>query len=245
MAFITTDGLVLRDTKLNDKDSLLTVLTRDHGKLTLKAWGVRGKTSRLRAACQLFAYSEFTASESRGYYSIKEAEPKEQFSGLREDLELLSLASYIAQLTENVADEDSPTPELLSLALNSLFALSTLKKPQTLVKAAFELKLMSLAGYEPQLDGCALCGSQQPVRFSLTDGSLYCADCGGSGVELNSRCYDAMRHIVLGDSKRMFSFSLDDRSMDMLAQAAEGYILTQLERGFSALDFYRSIISTC
>ena len=242
MSFITTDGLVLRDTKLNDKDSLLTVLTRDHGKLTLKAWGVRGKSSKLRASCQLFSYSEFTASETRGYYSIKEAEIKEQFAGIRSDIELLSLASYIVQVTESVADEDSPTPELLSLALNSLYALSELKKPQMLVKAAFELKLMSIEGYEPQLDGCVGCGSAEPIGFNLTDGSLYCGDCGGSGVEINDRCFAAMRHIVLGDSKRMFSFSLDEASMKMLAQAAEGYILTQLERGFSALDFYKSMM---
>ncbi|MBE6992718.1 MAG: DNA repair protein RecO [Ruminococcaceae bacterium] len=242
MSFITTDGLVLRDTKLNDKDSLLTVLTRDYGKLTLKAWGVRGKSGKLRAPCQLFAYSEFTASEYRGYYSIKEAELKEQFGGIRSDIELLSLASYIAQVTESVADEDSPTPELLSLALNSLYALSELKKPQMLVKAAFELKLMSIEGYEPQLDGCVGCDSAEPVWFNLTDGALYCADCGGTGVEINDRCFAAMRHIVLGDSKRIFSFSLDEASLKLLAQAAEGYILTQLERGFSALDFYKTIM---
>lgn len=242
MSFITTDGLVLRDTKLNDKDSLLTVLTRDHGKLTLKAWGVRGKSSKLRASCQLFAYSEFTASETRGYYSIKEAEIKEQFAGIRSDIELLSLASYIAQVTESVADEDSPTPELLSLALNSLYALSALKKPQKLVKAAFELKLMSIEGYEPQVDGCAGCGGADPIRFNLTDGALYCADCGGSGVEINDQCFAAMRHIVLGDSKRLFSFSLDDESLELLSQAAEGYLLTQLERSFSALDFYKSMM---
>lgn len=244
MSYITTLGLVLREVKIKENDSLLTVLTRDHGKLTLKARGVRSKSSKIRSACQLFTYSEFTIFEYKGYYTINEAESLEQFSGLRQDLELISLASYFSQLAETLSDEDSPSPQLLQLTLNSLYALASLKKPQALVKAAFELRLMCIAGYEPSLEGCAGCGDEGQW-LNVTMGALFCDHCRpseGVNMPLCSESLSALRYVVSCDSKRLFSFTISDSAMKRLSQAAEMYLLTQLERGFSTLDFYNSLI---
>ena len=71
--YLTIQALVLRVTAYNDTDSLLTVLTSDHGKLTIKARGLRRKNSPLVAPCQLLAYGEFTLFEYRGMYTINEA----------------------------------------------------------------------------------------------------------------------------------------------------------------------------
>ena len=115
----TFEGLVLRETEYRDTDKLLTVLTRDAGKITLKARGVRSNRSKLKGACQILTYSEFTVNDAfHGQYSIMEATSKQMFPGLRSDLELLSLASYFAQVAECVCQEDFSTPELLSLTLN-------------------------------------------------------------------------------------------------------------------------------
>ena len=127
----TFEGLVLRETEYRDTDKLLTVLTRDAGKITLKARGVRSNRSKLKGACQILTYSEFTVNDAfHGQYSIMEATSKQMFPGLRSDLELLSLASYFAQVAECVCQEDFSTPELLSLTLNCLYALGTLHLPQ-------------------------------------------------------------------------------------------------------------------
>ena len=133
-----TEGIVLREIEYKDADKLLTVLTREHGKITLKARGVRSGRSRSKAACQLLTFSEFTVSEKQGKYVITEATPKEMFPELRADLELLYLASYFAQVTDAVAQEEDASPELLSLLLNALYALAKLKKPQKIIKAVFE-----------------------------------------------------------------------------------------------------------
>ena len=74
---------------------------------------------------------------------------------MRQDLETLALASYFAEVAEASAQEGETCPELLSLLLNCLYALDTLKKPRALVKAVFELRLLCLTGYEPLLDACA------------------------------------------------------------------------------------------
>ena len=120
--YVKTDGIVLKETEYKDNDKLLTVLTRDLGRITVKARGVKSGKSGSKAACQLLAYSEFTLFEQQGRYTVREAVSKELFPELQKDLELLALASYFAQVTLTVAQEDDPVPELLSLLLNALYA---------------------------------------------------------------------------------------------------------------------------
>ena len=135
--YLTIQGIVLRVTDYNDRDALLTVLSRSYGKLTLKARGLRRKNSPLIAPCQLLAYGEFTLFEYRGQYTINEAHSIELFQGLRRDLTKLSLGTYFAQAAELISQEDLPNPELQSLVLNCLYALDKLELPQQLIKAVF------------------------------------------------------------------------------------------------------------
>ena len=134
--YLTIQAIVLRVTDYNDRDALLTVLTRNHGKLTVKARGLRRKNSPLVAPCQLLAYGEFTLFEYKGQYTINEAHALELFQGLRRDLGKLSLGTYFAQAAEVLSQEDLPNPELLSLVLNCLSALDKLGKPKLLVKSS-------------------------------------------------------------------------------------------------------------
>lgn len=244
--YLTIQGIVLRVTDYNDRDALLTVLSRNHGKFTVKARGLRRKNSPLIAPCQLLAYGEFTLFEYRGQYTVNEAHSIELFQNLRYDLTKLSLGTYFAQVTEVLSQEDMPTPELQSLLLNCLHALSKLDLPEDKIKAVFELRAACLAGYTPDLFGCHICGSQNPQRFDLSAGQLECTGCrsGGSGIRMpvTPGILEAMRYICLCDPKKLFSFQIGEDSMQQLSALSEAYLTTQLERGFSALDFYKSLM---
>ena len=244
--YLTIQGIVLRVTDYNDRDALLTVLTRRHGRLTIKARGLRRKNSPLTAPCQLLAYGEFTLFEYRGQYTINEAHSIELFSPLRGELTKLSLATYFAQISEVLSQEDLPNPELQSLLLNSLYALANLDLPEAQIKAAFELRAACLSGYTPDLFGCHVCGSQNPVRFDLLAGQLECAICRSpesTGIRLpvTPAVLEAMRYICLCDPRRLFSFTVGEDTLSQLADITEAYLATQLERGFSTLDFYKSL----
>ena len=244
--YLTIQAIVLRVTDYNDRDALLTVLSRNHGKLTIKARGLRRKNSPLIAPCQLLAYGEFTLFEYRGQYTINEAHSIELFQSLRRDLTRLSLGTYFAQAAELISQEDLPNPELQSLLLNSLYALSKLGLPEPLVKAVFELRAACLAGYTPDLYGCHICGSQNPDRFDLSAGQLECRGChvgsGGIRMPVTPGLVEAMRYICLCDPKRLFGFQVGEGTLEQLGQLSEAYLTTQLERGFSALDFYKSLL---
>ncbi len=247
--YLKTQGIVLRETNYKEADKILTVLTRDLGKRTIKASACRRKTSKLMGAAQLLVYSDMTLFERQERYSLKEALPQQSFWGLREDITLLSLASYFAETTEAAAQEGMPHPELLSLLLNALYALDTLKKDPTLVKAAFELSLLCHSGYEPQLYACSVCGTELPEtpRLHLRAGVLHCADCRGElepgiSMPMNQAVLSVLRHIVYGDGKRLFSVLLDAGSLALLSDLCEAFFLTQFERGFRTLDFYKQLI---
>lgn len=245
--YLTIQGLVLRVTDYNDRDALLTVLTRNHGKLTVKARGLRRKNSPLTAPCQLLAFGEFTLFEYRGMYTISEAASIELFQNLRRDLVKLSLGTYFAQVAEVISQEDLPNPELQSLVLNCLYALSKLNIPEDQVKGVFELRAACLAGYTPDLYGCHACGEQTPDRFDISAGRLECAGCrsadsDGLRLPVAPAVLDAMRYIVLCEPKKLFAFRTGADNLEQLAQLTESYLTTQLERGFSTLDFYKSLL---
>ena len=244
--YLTTPALVLRVTAYNDTDALLTVLTCDHGKLTVKARGLRRKNSPLIATCQLLAYSEFVLYEYKGMYTVNEARSINLFMPLHKDLQKLSLATYFAQVADVVSQEDIPNPELLSLVLNCLFALSKLDVSDNQVKAVFELRVACLAGYEPDLQNCHQCGNLYPDRFDISQGHLECITCrakqaAGIRLPVAPGVLDAMRYICRCEPKRLFSFVVKDSTLEDLSHISESYLLTQLERGFSALDFYKSV----
>ena len=244
--YLTIRAIVLRVTDYNDRDALLTVLSRDHGKLTIKARGLRRKNSPLTAPCQLLAFGEFTLFEYQGQYTINEAHSIELFSPLRRDLNKLSLGTYFAQAAEVISLEDLPNPELQSLLLNCLYALSHLDMSEWKVKAVFELRAACLAGYMPDLFGCHNCGNQNPDRFNISEGLLECHNCrtvgGGIRMPVTPTVLEAMRYICLCESKRILSFKIDPENLEKLCNLTEAYLTTQLERGFATLDFYKSLL---
>lgn len=245
---LVTRGIVLREVQYKESDKLLTVLAQGQGKVTVKARGCRRKNSPLAAGSQLLVYSDMTWFEYQGRWTLQEAATLQEFRGVREDLSQLALGSYFAEVCEAVSVEGEDNPELLSLLLNSLYAMDKLDKPLELIRAAFDLRCMVAAGYAPLLDACAVCGVAQPQepRLNLRAGVLHCRRCReevgeGESLPLSNEMLAAARHVVYGDPKRLFSFSLGEEHLNRLAALASAYLTTQLERPFRTLDFYLSV----
>lgn len=245
--FLTTKGLVLREVKYKEADKILTVLTASEGKLTVKARGAMRKSCKFGAAAQALCYSDMTLFGNAGRWSINEAETIEQFLPLRQDIASLALGAYFAEILEAVSDEDSPNPEILQLGLNSLYALSRGMYDPRLIKAVFELRLMCLSGFEPDLYGCTHCGEETPTDalFSIKGGVIHCRSCppGAAGISLPlcREALDAMRYVAFAEPKKIFAFSIPEEALKQLSDVAEAYVAAQLERGFGSLDYWKSV----
>ena len=247
MPYMVIKGIVLRETETKEADKILTILTAEHGKISVIARGVRRKSCKYAACAQPLAYSEWTLYQKGDWYYANDGTTIELFNGLRNDLESMALGFYLAELTEAVTLEETSAEEILRHLLNGLYALSALHKPPQLVKPAFEMKLLSLAGYEPLADGCAYCGCAEPEQplLDTVQGVLRCRTCGakesGLSMPLCGDSLKAMRHVLYGDPKRLYSFRLGDDALRRFGNAAETFTATQLERGFRTLDFYKSL----
>ncbi len=245
--FHTTKALVLREVRYKEADRILTLLSETDGKLTAKARGALRKNSRTGAATQQMTYAEMTLFGNRGKWTVNEASLIEPFTGLRSDIQAFALGSYFSECLEAFSMEDEPDAELLQLGLNSLYALSRRLADIRLIKAAFEFRLMSIAGYRPDINACSECGKTEPEKpvLLLESGALCCRDCRrGSGADwekLDEESLRALRHIINAPPKKLLSLSLAGNSLDLLSAAAERYLLTHAERGFASLSYWKNL----
>ena len=242
--FQTTKGLILREVRYKEADRILTILTESDGKITAKARGALRKSSRSAAATQQLTWSELTLFGNRGKWTVNEGSVLEGFAGLRGEIERLALGSYFAECLEAFAVEDQPDPALLQLGLNSLYALSEKLGERAKIKAAFELRLACLAGFQPELEACVICGKPEPEDplLVLEDGGVCCRACRkayAGAVPLTSGALAALRYVAAAPAKKLFSFTLEGEDLKSFARAAELYLQAHAERSFPTLAYYK------
>lgn len=247
-----TDGLVIRNYQVREADRFLTLLTRRYGVIQANARGARRMKSGVSTGTQLLCHADYTLFKRRDIYVIDEATPLTLFMGVRDDLEKLSLAQYFCELENFLAPKEEEAELFLRLILNALALIENGKYPVLQIKAAFEMRLLAMAGYMPDLVACAHCGKYETdrVAFVLPSGTFLCAACAAKKpvplrekADLSSGALAAMRHTVYADFARLFSFSLPENILRLFAAAAERYLLFTLDRGFKTLDFYHMV--TC
>lgn len=241
-----TDGLILKEQNIGEKDKLVTVLTRHNGLVRAFVRGAKSVKNRKNSSTGMFCYSKLSLYKTKDTYIIDEAEPIELFFELRNDLEKLSLAQYFAELVITLVQEDEPAEEYLRLILNSLHFLAKDKMPNEQVKAITELRIMCIAGFMPNLIACDRCGEYETetMYFDVEDGLLYCENCVPSDMifQLDIGLIKALRHIAFSDFEKIYSFKMEEYALPDLSYVTEKYLLSKLQRNFKTLEFYKDII---
>lgn len=243
---ITDTGLVLREVKTGETSRILTLLTSRHGVLSASAKGSMNPKSKLFSASGLFCYSEWTLREGRSTYFIDEAAPIEVFFGLRGSLEALAVSTYLAELLQILSPTGEEGGRLLLLALRSLYRISEGRTEPALVKAVFEMRSLSEAGFYPDLAVCARCGREEDILlFDERQGEVLCEQCRKETenvANLTPGALSALRHIVDSDAGKEYSFTLKDESLRALEQVAERFALSHLDYPPRSLDFLKTIL---
>ena len=241
-----TDGLILKEQNIGEKDKLVTVLTRHNGLVRAFVRGAKSVKNRKNSSTGMFCFSKLSLYKTKDTYIIDEAEPIELFFELRNDLEKLSLAQYFAELVITLVQEDEPAEEYLRLILNSLHFLAKDKMPNEQVKAITELRLMCIAGFMPNLVACDRCGEYETdtMYFDVEDGLLYCENCVPTDMifQLDIGLVKALRHIAFSDFEKIYSFKMEEYALPDLSYVTEKYLLSKLQRNFKTLEFYKEIV---
>jgi DNA repair protein RecO (recombination protein O) len=153
----STHAIVLRRNDFGEADRLVTLLTPEMGKLRVLAKGARKVTSRKAGHIELFTRTQLLLAKGRTFDLITQAELIEPYRALREDVARAAQAHYLCELVESFAPEDSDSAALYDLLAEGLSWLCQASDP-TLVARVFELRLLSLEGYRPELFKCARTG---------------------------------------------------------------------------------------
>ncbi|MDD2956578.1 MAG: DNA repair protein RecO [Oscillospiraceae bacterium] len=244
---ITQEAIVIRERSIGEDDRLLTLLCRQEGVITAYARGAQKMKSTLGPSCGLLAYSTFQLFHSRERYIVDRADTINLFFGLRQDIEKLALASYLAEVACVTAPSGQDSEAFLRLLLNCLHFLEKGAFAPVFIKPVFELRCLAMSGFMPDLVACCGCGCYEAEKMYLAvnDGTLWCGEC-VSGPEakymaLTPGVLAAMRHVIYSELPKLFSFRLSDEGIRYLGRVCEAYFLAQMGQGFQTLDFYHSL----
>lgn len=242
------EGIVLNAVTTGDNDRLCTILTDKLGVIAAYAKGARNMKNKNFTATAQFVYGSFDLFRHRGSFTIDESEYEELNLGLRDDIVRLSVAQYLCQLSMELAPEGEAAGEYLPVLRAAFYYLCGETRDPKLIKAAAELRLMSLSGYMPDLVMCASCGAYEHDRmyFFPSSAQIRCGNCAPGGGEdslpLSRGALTAMRHTVLSDVRKLYAFSLSGESLGQFYRASEAFVLCKLEKKLTALAFLRTLL---
>jgi DNA repair protein RecO (recombination protein O) len=171
------EGVVLKTINLGEADRIVTLFTRDHGKVRAVAKGIRKTKSRFGARLEPFTHTALIVYRGRSLDTITQADILTSFDEVRTDYARLTSAAALVEIVEKVTPERERATATYRLLLQGLGALRA-GKGGTVVPA-FLIKLLSISGYHPQLTTCAGCGETSAGLggFSPAFGGAVCASC--------------------------------------------------------------------
>ncbi len=251
-------GLIIRTVDIKETDRLVTIFTEEEGAVTALARGARSLKSRKLAATMQFCYGRYVLYKMGDKYQVKEAELIENFFDIRQSIEGLALANYIVEVLSDVTVAEAEQ-DLLRLSLNSLYAISKGLYPVEKIKAAFEIRAVSILGFMPSVLSCHNCDEKSgDFFFDIMGGIIECRACHEKREEsriehadpheshiiciLSEGAKTALGYCIYAPVERVFSFKISDQDMHLFSRAAEEYILNQLGHSFKSLDFYKSVL---
>lgn len=240
-------GLVIWTDQTRGANRRVRLLTAERGCLPVTAYGSGKAVSPLAGATQLFTYGEYTLLQKRSAIRMEDALCIESFAPLRDDMQSFALACYFAELLASAVTAEQESAAALQLTLCAFSALASGKRQPALVKAAYELRLLSDAGFAPALECCG----GVPDRFYPETGDVRCEDCADrplrydrQAIPITIGTLQAMRHVREAAYRRVFAFSLGDESLAAMSAACEAFASSQVARTGPALEFYKKLTAS-
>ena len=175
------EAIILRHRDLGEADRIITLFSREHGKLRVSARGVRKLKSRLGGHVEPLIHASFLLVRGRTLDIVSQAQALETFPHIRGDLLTTTRGLYVAELVDLFSQEHEAQPALFSLLLEALHRLEGGAPGDALLRA-FEVGVLEVAGYRPVLDRCASCGraidsKERGLGFGAALGGAVCSSC--------------------------------------------------------------------
>ncbi len=175
--FQKCEGIVIRTTDYGENNKIVTLYTREWGKVGVMARGAKKPSSRLASITQPFTYGYYLVQRSNGLGGLQQGEIIKTMRGIREDIFLTAHASYIVELTDKATEDKKPNPYLFELLYQTLHFMNE-GLDLDILTFIYEMKMLQVLGLHPVLDRCSACGSTDgQFSFSIREGGFLCHRC--------------------------------------------------------------------
>jgi DNA repair protein RecO (recombination protein O) len=244
----TDEGIVLRRVDYAEADRILTVLTREHGKVGVIARGVRKAPGRMAPHTDLFARSAMQIARGRGELDVLTQAQRVGPVPPASDARRVACAALCAELADRVLEGGHPLESgIYELVADALEACADPGHDPRVAVAWFARRMIDRLGYAPELTVCASCTTplrEETAWFSAAGGGLLCPRCGPSdpgAVECSVRVIKVLRVIASGDADLYMRLKLDAPTLDVLEQVVERELAQHVDRRLRSLDVLRAV----
>ena len=243
---LKVEAVILRHVDYGEADRLLTLFSREQGKLRAIAKGVRKMQSRKAGHLEPFTQSTLMLAQGHDLWIVTQAEATELYQPLRESLQLIGYAGYVVELLDRFTYEEGQNWQLFQLLTETLMRLASEPDPFVPIHY-YEMRLLDLMGFRPMLFECASCGKAiQPEDqyFSAERGGVLCPDCGLMVNLVRPISMDALRYLrhfqrsSYGEAKRA---NPGQDTRDEVEAILNYYLTYLLERNLNSPEFIRQV----
>lgn len=239
-------AIVLRRINLGETDKILTLLTREKGKLGAVAKGSRRPTSRFVGATELFGYCRMLLAVGQSLDVVTQVEVRQSFPHLRVNLEKIAAASFMTELVDHFTEERQPQEEIFDLLLTGLTVVDMLDDPGLIV-TAFTLQLLAVAGYTPELAECVRCGEKGVYpAFSPAMGGVVCRACRPSvkdAMRVSPEALDAARALLAWRLPDAAQLELTDAARAQTLRLIRAFLLYRTDRPLKSARFLDELLA--
>jgi DNA repair protein RecO (recombination protein O) len=245
---LRVEAIVLHHTNWGEADRLLSIFTKSHGKLRVIAKSVRKMQSRKAGHLEPFSHSTLMLARAHDLWIVTDADTIDAFTPLREDLQLMTRASYAIELLDRFTFEEGQNWQLYQLVVDTLRHLCEAADCYVPLRY-YEMRLLDLVGFRPMLFECAKCRKEiiaEDQFFSAEQGGVLCPTCGSRSENSRLISMDAfrfMRHFQRSDYKTALKASPPQKVRDEVEGLMNHYLTFLLERKLNTPEFLKQIQS--
>lgn len=246
MRTYSASAIVLRRIDLGEKDRIMTIYTREQGKLAAVAKGARGPASKLAGSSEPFTYCRFFIATGRDLDVLTQADIKESFPNVKHSISGIAYAVYLMELVNSFVDDRQPNPELFDTLLSAMYIMESGADPEITARY-FELQLLAILGYEPHFDTCLRCNKaigKEKVAFSPSLGGVVCQECGippADAILVPGAMVSYARALKNAEPQKIKDMKFPKAALKDLAITLKWHIRYRLEHELRSVDFIDEI----
>jgi len=236
-----TKGIIFKRTNLGEADRILTIYTKDFGKIKVIAKGIRKIKSKLAGNLELFCLDDLVIAEGRNLDIVCGAVTEKCFFGLRNDLKATHTAYYLSDVIDKLSDEEEPHKEIFEL-LDEMLSEVNGENAEILLPF-FEIKFLSEMGYQPEVYHCTNC--KEKIQngknfFDFDEGGLVCESCRKSQLSISEKAVKLLRLFLEHDISYIKKIKLDRKIYKEVEKITKNYLKYNSGKEFKSERFVRN-----